>query len=227
MSKKLKLLGLALMAVCAFAAIPAAGAQAAGPVFTVNGVTSGNEALSSAVPVTSTTVAFKVPGLWSITCKKTEFDEGTIKVGTNEGTIKSITFFECEVLGKNGEATTCKVQGGSPAVNGQIHTNPVKLELSTGPKSQHYVTFLEDGVANFAELKFTECTLEGKFKIHGITVFGALGAETFTASQELESSEAIQKASEKKFLYVERELFFIGKTDIKLASGRTWDITGW
>jgi hypothetical protein len=226
MSKKLKFLGLALMAVCAFSVVSAAGAQAAGPVFTVNGVTSGNESLSSAVTVTSTSVAFKVPNLWSIACKKLELDEGIIKVGTNEGTVKSITFFECEVLDKNGAATTCKVQGGTPAKNGEIHTKPVKLTLSTGPAKEHLLT-IEPEEEIYFELNVTECSLEGKMKLKGVITAKALGGETLTATQELESSEAIQNASGKELLYGTRKMFLIGKVDTKLTSGRTWDVSGW
>jgi hypothetical protein len=226
MGKKLKVLMLALTAVCAFGVVSAAGAQAAGPVFTVNGVTSGSEALSSTVTVTSTNLTLKVPSTLSIVCKKAELDEGTIKVGTNEGTVKSITFFECEVLDKNGAATTCKVQGGTPAKNGEIHTKPVKLALSTGPAKEHLVTF-EPEEEIFVEVNITECALEGKTKIKGTAVAKSLSGETLTASQELESSEAIQNASGKELLYGTKKSSLTGKIDVKLASGRTWDVSGW
>ena len=229
MSKKLKVLGLALMAVCAFGAVSAVGAQAA-PVFTVNGISSGNEALASTVTPTPAGADYTlvVPNLLKVTCKKAEIDNGHITVGTDEGTIESITFFECEVLQPNGEKTTCKVQGGTPAKNGEIHTLPVRVTLSTGPAGQHYVTFLEDPPSTlFVELKITECGLEGKTKITGTAVGAVLSSETLATNQEIEASEAIQNASGKSLLIGARKMFLIGKFDIHLASDRNWGVSGW
>ncbi len=227
MSKKLKMMGLALIAVCALGAASAGGAQAAVPEFTVSGGTSGaHEPLAEETTVTPTggDYTLTVTNFLRVTCTSAKLDEGFIIDNGSEGTIKSITFFGCSVRTTTGGTTTCLVQGGTPEKNGEIHTNAVKITLKT-VGTKHIVTFEPDEGTVFVKIKITECALEATSN-----VTGTVGAEALTASgtlatnQELESSQATSEAGSDSLLFGTRTSWLDGKVDIHLASDRNWGV---
>jgi hypothetical protein len=229
MRKNFKAMGLVLLAVCSFGAVSAAGARGAAPEFTVEGLAAGAKApLAENITVTPTggTLSLTVPNLLQIACTEGKFDEGFIVNKTGEGTIKSLTLFGCVLQGPKGETTSCEVRGGTPETKGQIHTLPLKIALSTGSSGQHYMTFVEDIGELLGELRITECALEGKYKLRGAIATQVLSPASgvLAATSELETSEAVQKASGKRIPFGGREMFPLGKLDIKLASGGKWGV---
>ncbi len=224
MSPKVKMLGLALIAICSVGAASAGVAQAAVPEFTVEG-----EAAGVHVPLAEETTVtpaggdytLTVTNLHRITCTSLKLDEPFIVNELNEGTVKSLTFFGCSIRTTTGGNTPCRVEGGTPARNGEIHTLPVKLTLKT-VGTRHVVTVEPDDGTVIVQIKITECALEGTSNLTGTIGTEVLSPASgvLAANLELESSQAINEATGDEVRFGARSAWFDGKVDIRTASGR-------
>jgi hypothetical protein len=224
MSKKLKVLGLALIVVCAFGAV-SASAQAA-PKFTVEGVSSGSEAIASNATVTSTTLTLTVKNLLRITCKKVTIGGGSVTVLGATLTAPSISWFECDVDSNTGVTQplcSVKSSGGAPA--GTITTNGLTGTLVDVAGSS-YVTFTPTTGTSFVNIEVTgeECGLATTANVTGTAVAKILNpaAGVLATNVELESSQAISEAAGDKLLFGAREAWLDGKVDLHLTSDRNW-----
>jgi hypothetical protein len=224
MSKKLKVLGLALIVVCAFGAV-SASAQAA-PKFTVEGVSSGSEAIAPGTTVTSTTLTLTVKNLLRITCTGLTVNGGTITVETDAGSATSLGFTGCSVDSNTGVAQPlCEVKSSGGAPNGTINTNGVTATLVTVAGSS-YVTFTPTSGTSFVNIEITrsECALATTANVTGTAVAKILNpaAGAKATNVELESSQAISEAAGDKLLFGTREAWLDGKVDLHLTSDRSW-----
>ncbi len=132
MGKKLKVIGLAFVVVCAFGAA-SASAQAA-IHWNVNGsaLASGSEEkVSEAVTVTENPV-LTVEGLLRLSCTGIKINEGVI-VGTSTDKAKSLSFTGCSVQNTKGETQakcTVKSEGGTVGtiLNDREHLRPERSQ---------------------------------------------------------------------------------------------------
>lgn len=225
MSKQLKVVCLALMAVLAIGALSASAAQAA-PKFTVEGVASGSETLAESVTVTkfgsetTPSLTLTVPKFLNITCTGGKIKGGKITVGGETDSAESLSFTTCKVLGPNNESTVCLVKnvGGT---NGTIATGSLTSKLKTVGTSA-YDVFTPVG-ANFVEIRITECALEGTYKVTGTASLKVL-TSGLALTNEDEANATIAGAAETKLFFGARESFLDGKVDLSLASGRKFGV---
>lgn len=226
MSKQLKTIFLALMAVLAIGAVTASAAQAE-PTFTVEGVAAGTvEPIAETTLVTTVgteytpSLTLTVPGFFTITCTGLNVKKGTITNKTAKNAADSLSFTTCKVLGPKNESTFCLVKnvGGT---NGTIATGSLTSTLVTIGTST-YDTVTPVGVT-FVELKISECALEGTYKVTGTAATKVLSAGLNTYV-ELESNEAIAKAAGTRLFFGAREAYLDGKVDLHLVSDRNWGV---
>jgi hypothetical protein len=221
MSKKLKVLGLALIVVCAFGAV-SASAQAA-PKFTVSGVTSGTEKIAETATPTGT-LTLTVPGLLRLTCTTLKIKDGTIKVGTDENSAESLIFGGCSVDGPSGEALpgcTVKNVGGTA---GTIATSSLTSTL-VNVGEEGYITFKPTGT-NFVEIRVegSPCAPEGTYKVTGTaaTTIESPKPGVLQTTASIVASEAVQKAAGDKLLFGTREAFLDATVGLHLESDKNW-----
>ena len=225
MSKMLKITGLALLAVLALGAASAASAQAL-PIWTVEGVASGTEAVAEAGTVTKVgseilpSFDVTVASFFRITCSGFRVKIKRISIGFETASTESLALTGCKVLGPKGEATVCLVKnvGGT---NGTILTGSLTSKLTT--KGSLPYEIITPVATNFVEIRITECALEGTYKVTGSAAVKILTSGLAT-SVEIESNEAIAKAAETKLLFGSREAFLNLKVDTQLVSGKKWGI---
>ncbi len=224
MSKKLKLGGLALIVACALGVIPAS-AQAT-PQFTVEGVSSGNEAIASTTTVTPVggVLTLTVPGHLSITCTGLTVNGGSVTVDSDQGSATSFSLTGCSVDDSKGvEQPNCKVRnvGG---VAGTITTGGLTM------------TVVEVGSAGYVTFKSTKTTLV-EILIEGAScslasttaVSGTIGMKisspvkgVLATTVELESSQAIQEAGKDTLTFGLTMAYLDGRIDLHLTSDRKW-----
>jgi hypothetical protein len=223
MSKQLKILGLALIVVCAFGAVTAV-AQAA-PKFTVSGVSSGKEAIAEGAVPTGT-LTLTVPGKMRITCTTLRIKGGTITVGTDENAAESLDFGGCTVDANSGAALpVCTVHDAlASAVDGTIRTNAVTSTL-VNIAEEGYVTF-KPAAGNFVNLVVTgeECPVAGNYSIAGSlnTTIEAPKPGVLATTVSLVSSQAIQEKGGDKITIGTTEIFLDATIGLRLASDRSW-----
>jgi hypothetical protein len=222
MSNKLKVLGLALIVVCAFGAVTAV-AQAA-PKFTVlNGA--GKEPIAEeAVP--NGVMTLTVPGKMRITCTTLTIKGGTITVGTDENAAESLDFGGCDVDDKNGNTLPkCFVHDNlAGAVDGTIRTNPLTSTL-INIAEEGYVTF-KAAAGNFVNLVVTgeECPVAGNYGVAGSvnTTIEAPAKNVLATTVSLTSSQAIQEKGGDKLTVGTIEAFLDATVSLRLVSDRNW-----
>jgi hypothetical protein len=225
MSKKLKVLGLALIVVCAFGAI-SASAQAV-PKFTIEGGGSG-AIRTTTVNTTSTNggkLTLTVKGLLWITCSSVGVEGGSVTNGTDEGSATSLKFAGCSIDNTSGVAQPlCNVKSAGAAPVGTIETNALTATLVNVGGVGH-VTF-KPNTGTFVEVVVggAECALAGTNKITGTAVakIESPAAGTLATTVTLEASQAISEAAGDKLLYGQREAWLDGTIDLALASDANW-----
>jgi hypothetical protein len=224
MSKKLKIMGLALVVVCAFGAV-SASAQGA-PKFTVSGVSSGSEAIAPGTTVTSTTLTLTVKNLMRITCTSLTVNGSSINVGADSARATSLSFSGCDIDSTNGVTqTNCGVKSSGTAPVGTINTNGLTAALvDVGTSS--YVTFTPTTGISFVDIEVTgaECAVAASTNVTGTAVAKILNpaAGALATNLELESSQAISETAGDKLLLGAREAWLDGKVDLHLTSDRNW-----
>jgi hypothetical protein len=207
MSKKLKVLGLALIVICAFGAL-SASAQAA-PKWTVSGVASGTEPITETATVTSSKLTLTVGKFFWVTCSTLKISGGTITVGTDIGSAASLAFGGCSVDDTKGhplpECTTIKNVGGT---NGTIKTKAVDSTL-TNSGGVGFVEFAPASGSTLAELEVgpAPCLVAGTYNF----------VATISAKLLSPSSGVLQTNQE-----LETNGGCDGKVDLHLVSDRNW-----
>jgi hypothetical protein len=223
MSSKLKVLGLALIVVCAFGAVTAV-AQAA-PKFTVSGITSGKEAITEeATP--NGVMTLTVPGKMRITCTTLTIKNGTITVGTDENAAEALDFGGCTVDQSNGTALPkCSVHDNlANPVDGTIRTNALTSTL-VNIGEEGYVTF-KAASGNFVNIVVTgeTCPVAGTYPVAGSvnTTIESPAAGVLATTVSLTSSQAIQEKGGDKLTVGTVESFLDGTVSLRLVSDRNW-----
>jgi hypothetical protein len=187
--QRIRLIGLALMAVFAFGAIAAVAAQAEeAPFWTVGGTRL--EAGQTRFLTAKEAKPFVLSGSGiEITCTETSVVKGAVLLGSNAGepgtNDETVNFKTCEVAG-NGTGAGCKT------VTEPITTTNLKSELVLDTtKTKLLVLFQPASGVLLAELAFPAgCKLE-KLKVTGSVLAEALNAkeEPITTSSAKELSE--------------------------------------
>jgi len=224
LSRKFKVMGLALMVVSAFSAF-AAAAQAA-PQFTVGG-----SKVTTTVPLRTTTVpgdfVLRVPSLpLEVTCTELHIESGAINSPTDVSAT-SLVFTNCVV---SSNPTKCQVTNVGGTV-GTIVTGALTGTLATVGTGTDLL--LSPAATNFVELEVTakagqSCPVSGKYKIAGTAaVKMTTGTNATTVSGE--SSEAIQKAYDVtagavKLTVGAKEAFLSLSTSFALESDGNWGV---
>ena len=209
MSKKLKIVGLAVFAVCAFMAVSASGASAIPPNWTVE-TTGGTVSIPSAgssigcelMPTsTEATSTLEVPGLLTLSGKGLHV-EGCALTGPETDTVKKITFTNVVVGNVN-----CQVRGltNGDAI-GTISTVPLASKL-VRIGTITYDTFTPEAETNglFVEIEVTpksgvSCPVSGKYKIKGSVNATVPASGTLATERTLifnKPDEEVTKASDK------------------------------
>jgi hypothetical protein len=222
MSNKLKVLGLALIVVGAFGAA-SASAQAA--QFTVEKVAAGaKEPIAEAATPTGT-LTLTVPGQLRITCTTLKLKNGSITVGTDEGTVESLDFGTCTVDNNAGEAVPhCTVKDGlAGAVSGTIRTNPISATL-VKIAEEGYVTFKPESGTTFVTLVIEGCPLEASFPVTGTlnTTIEAPKPGVLATSASLVANAEVQKAGGDAVLFKAKEAILDATVGLHLVSDRNW-----
>jgi hypothetical protein len=232
MSKKLKAMGLALVALCAFGAVSAGAAQAAAPHWTVgtsdplNGTKNIREVVTLLPRVTGESPVsgeVTVPGL-GLTINFTSLKvmsgkiigNGTIS-GSNNGSAVALSFAGATVT----TAPGCVVKNVGGA-NGTINTSAVNAELSG--ESPTYALFTPSGTTVFVEIEISKasetksCAAAGKYKVEGTA---AVQMQTNTMEEYVngESNEAIQKASGQSLTFGKKPAYLDLNDRVYLALG--------
>jgi hypothetical protein len=219
MSKKLKVLGLALIVVCAFGAV-SASAQAA-PQFTV---ASGSGAINSATTVKSGKLTLTVRGLLWVTCSTLVVNGGSVTSGTDSGSATSLGFSGCSIDNQLGVAQPkCTVKSVGTAPVGTINTNALTATL-VNVGGAGYVTFKPPASGTFVEIEVGGCALEGINKVTG-TAVGKIESPvpgTLQKTVSIEMSQEISEAAGDKLLYGARESWLDGTVELTLSSGGNW-----
>jgi hypothetical protein len=237
MSKKLKAMGLALVALCAFGAVSAGAAQAAAPHWRtatsdpLNGTKNIREVVTLLPRVTGESpVSTELPlpplgilhgtGLKVIGGKIT--GNGTI-AGSNTGSATSLSFTGVTVT----TAPGCGVKNVGGA-NGTINTSAVNAELSG--ESPTYALFKPSGTTVFVEIEIfkkseTEtCAVSGKYKVEGTAALQILNPNKMEEYVEAESTEAIQKASGQSLTFGKKPTYLDAKGRIFLNPTELWGV---
>jgi hypothetical protein len=224
MSKKLKVLGVVLIALCAFGAI-SASAQGAHK-FTVEGVSSGNEPIASAVAITPTggVLTLTVPNLLWITCSSMTVNGGSITVNSDQGSATSFSFGGCSVDNTSGAAAAgCTVKSFGGAA-GTITTGGLTATLIevTGAG---YVTFKPTGSSiTDVVVEGVTCLFANRYPVTGTFAMKVSSpvAGVLATTVELESSQVIQERSGDAVLFGTRFAYLDGRFDLTLGSDRRW-----
>lgn len=189
MSGKIKTIGLALIAVCAFGAVSAGASQAAAPNWKITGLNFTGTETIKAVNVGVLKLTVPAIGL-TIECQKLAAP-GTEIFGENKSSAGSLTFSECIVPG----LPDCDLYSFSNPI-GTIETVAVKSELKTvGGLVYDIVTpAFGSGFVSILVQNTSTCPLPAILKLSGSLALlkPSLGETVGLAST---ASEPIQKAS--------------------------------
>jgi hypothetical protein len=237
MTRKLKVIGLALMAVCAFAAVSAGAAQAA-PQWKIEGTTL-PVGTTQEVEISAVTTPFtlEVVGL-GINLKCTNIDgKGTINnvttsgVTTGEDAIPAgVVFTGCEV--ENAPAK-CQVDStsstGVTGAIGTITTEPVTTKLKT-VAGEVYDVFSPPASGVFARIMISakegqSCAVSGNYEVKG-TAAQTLGSEAIELSSTF--SAATATAAGTALTFGGKAATLTGVADFKLIKtnvGKKWGAT--
>jgi hypothetical protein len=229
MSQKFKALGLALVVVCAFGVVSAAGAQAAN--WTVGG-----KAITSSQAIAETALLTKVnpeekqasstltvPKLGiTLTCTSLKVTGGQI-TPTNTGSATGLDFAGCIVASA---PNVCQVHSVGAAV-GSINTLSLAAELKTVTGKGTFAVFKPTG-ATFVEIVIEKiptktCAVSGTYAVTGSA---ALKVATGTSATFLEgtANEEIQTAAGVELLFGSKPAVLDAKVDLALASDANWGV---
>jgi hypothetical protein len=222
MSRKLKVIGLSLVAVCA---LGAASASAQVSQFTVS---SGSGAIATSTAVTSTNLELTVTGLLNLTCTGLNVEGGSVTSGTDAGSATSLSFTGCSVDSTKGVAQTGCVVKNTGGTAGTIATGGLTATL-VKIGTAGYVTFAPTGT-EFVNITISAasgktCALSGAYPVTGQALVKIVSPANgvLATNVELESSQAIQETGGADHLKFEgRESFLDGKVDLHLASDLNW-----
>ena len=228
MSRKIKMIGLTLIAICAFGAVSAGAAQAA-PNWTIEGKTLAAATASNTetIEVENTeSIRLTVPGITlTIECKKLATTGAEIKEEFKDSAT-SLTFSECKIPG----SPFCVVKnlGG---VNGTIATPAVKSELKT-TDGVVYDYFTPQTGVNFVTIVIEKggggCALSTG--AGGSEVTGTVALETSigeAVNLTAGSSEAIQKAATAALNFGLNPAYLDTEVDFRLSGankGKKWGV---
>jgi hypothetical protein len=229
MGYKLRSMGLAFVAICAFCAVSAGVAQGA-PHWTVDTSNpfTGQEAVSATTTLTPrvagespATASLTVPGL-GITLTGTGFStqngviEQTYKSSATSFSITGITVSGaagCRVRNVGGTFGTLK----SEAFTGELSAVGSEADILLTPVGTNFVT------VEIGKVEGKTCAVSGTYPITGVLA-ADVPIGTMNTTFEKTSNEAIQKASGKVLTFGSKPAYVDITFDESLVSGKTWGV---
>lgn len=171
MSRKIKVVGLALVAVMAFSAIAASAQAAPAPRWKVAGAFLANGATKNYEGKLTGTALLEVPGLLTLestSCTASGKIVGSAAETSGKG---KESVLKCSGI-KVKEAPACEVAN--------VETNKMKGELGWMNESggENIATFEPEVGTEFTTVSISECALEGEYTVTGATLGTLTPAET-------------------------------------------------
>jgi hypothetical protein len=237
MSRKLKIVGMALFAMCAFTAVSASAALAA-PNFTVTTeggkVSTPGAGANLPLTLTKVTVAptLEVPGVLSLLGSGVTVEEAKI-TGEKTDTVKKITFTGVVVEGLEKKCVVRGVTSADPV--GSISTVPLATELVTlGSPAIAYDTFKPEEGTLFVKIKVeaaskeVSCAVSGEYPING-TINGTVPATGVLATEQpltfTKADEQLNKLTDKlTFGEGAVESFLTTTVDLRQENDLAWGV---
>jgi hypothetical protein len=237
MSRKLKIVGMALFATCAFMAVSASAALAA-PNFTVE--TEGGKVsipgtgANLPLELTKVTVAptLEIPGLFSFLGIGVSLTEAKI-IGEKTDTVNRLTFTGVQLEGLEKKCVVKGLTNGDPI--GTISTVPLSTELVTlGNPSIAYDTFKPESGTLFVKIKVeppskeSGCAVSGEYPING-SINGTVPATGVLATEQpltfTKADEQLNKGTDKlTFGEGAVEAFLNTTVDLKQKDDLKWGV---
>jgi hypothetical protein len=230
---KLKLVGIAVCAICAFMAV-SAGAAHAVPNFTYT-----NTAGKAVIPAAAETIGIEVvngsttpselevPGLLNLTGTGVAITGGVI-TGEKTATIKSLQLTGYTV---STAPSNCQIKGTTnPDPVGTISTGPISVELVT-IGSTAYATFKPDSGTVFVNINISaktgkSCPLSGTYPVTGSILATVPASGVHATTQSLGFTTADEKANEPTdgLRFGTSSKYVISTVGLKLSNDRPWGV---
>ncbi len=236
MGKKLKVIGLALVVVCAFGVASASASAAIHWNVGGSELTTGSEAVSETVTLEETELeggtknkaaTLTVTGLLRLSCTGLKIEKGKI-IATSTDSASALVFTGCVVQSTAGvtqAGCTVKSEGGTV---GTIKTSTGNTSALKAVGSKAYDVFTPESGTNFATVVIAKsesgsCALSGTNKVTGTA---ALELEVGTNNAALKgvASAATASAAGTALKYGERAAILDGHGSLTLTSGKTWGV---
>jgi hypothetical protein len=233
MSKKLRIIGLAMCAVCAFMAVSAGAAQAV-PNFTYTN-TAGKAVIPTAAEALGIEVANKtaaseleVPGLLNLKGTSIAISGGVI-TGEKTATVKSISFSGVTV---SSLPANCQAKGTTVADPvGTITTAPLTAELVTigsiayatfKPEEEKFVTVKVEALAGSGKT----CPVSGNYPITGsvLATLPASGVHSTIQSLVFTTEDEKLKEPTDGLKFGTSAAYLITAPELKLSNDRPWGV---
>jgi hypothetical protein len=227
---KLKHIGIAVCAICAFMAVSAGAAQAV-PNFTYTNaagkaiIPTAAEAIGiEAANPTATATELEVPGLYTLKGTGVTVKGGVI-TGEGTGTLKSLSLTGFTVSG----LTNCLVRGSGDTA-GTITTAPLLVTLKT-IGTIAYATFEPESGTTFVTMIIEaaagkSCPLSGSYPITGslLATLPASGVHATTQSVTFTKADEVANEPTDGILLKGSKAYLIGPIPLKLSNDRPWGV---